>query len=185
VLGVVLPDIDGALRRPTLDAAEDALRLAFRIAGWTVSGATGEHDQDAPSEGAGVATSRSIPTQPQVVVETRDADHHALQALVAWDAEGFWRAEEEFRRPLRLPPHTPAIRVDVPESFPDPLAQVRANVAPGDDVVGPLPLGGARRALLIRSQDRIATLEALWPLRELASRKGLDLRVDVDPVDLG
>jgi primosomal protein N' len=108
-----------------------------------------------------------------------------LRALVAWDAEAFWRAEEELRRPLRLPPHTPAIRVDVPAGFSDPLGQVRAHLAPGDDVVGPLPLSGGRRALLVRSQDRLGTLASLRPLREDASRKGLDLRVDVDPVDLG
>ncbi len=190
VLGAVLPDMDGALRRPTLDAAEDALRLAFRIAGWTVSAAADGDPSDAAAGDAAsvvadVATSQRGDLEPQVVVETRETDHHALQALVAWDAEGFWRIEEEHRRPLRLPPHSSAIRVDVPGDFPDPLAQVRAHTAPGDDVVGPLPLVRDRRALLIRSQDRTATLAALWPLREAASRKGLDLRVDVDPVDLG
>ena len=195
VLGAVLPDMDGALRRPSLDAAEDALRLAFRIAGWTVSAAVGgvaagagggEAEVGGPGGvAAGVATSQRSRTEPQVVVETREVDHHALQALVAWDAEAFWRVEEELRRPLRLPPHTPAIRVDVTAAFSDPLAQVRAHLAPGDDVVGPLPLAEGRRALLIRSHDRIATLTALRPLREEASRKGMDLRVDVDPVDLG
>jgi primosomal protein N' (replication factor Y) len=183
VLGAVLPDMDGALRRPTLDAAEDSLRLAFRIAGWTVSAGVGpEREPVEPSE---FATSARSDAEPQVVVETRETGHHALQALVAWDAEGFWRTEEEQRRPLRLPPNSSVIRVDVPSGFPDALAQVRTHTAPGDDVIGPLPLGQERRALLIRCQDRRATLAALRPLRETASRKGSDLRVDVDPVDLG
>jgi primosomal protein N' (replication factor Y) len=172
VLGVVLPDMDGALRRPALDAAEDALRLAFRLAGWTVS----------RSDGAQAVTG---PADPEVVVETREPTHHALAALVAWDADAFWRAEEELRRPLRLPPHAPAIRLDVPGDLKDALGLVRAHLAAGDDVVGPLPLDRGRRALLIRSRDRTATLAALRPLRDDLSRKGVDLRLDVDPVDLG
>ena len=190
VLAVVLPDIDGALRRPSLDAAEDALRLAFRIAGWTVSGTSGRDAKEgngaAGAQGdAGIATSVRGHLEPDVVVETREPEHHALQSLVNWDPEGFWRTEEELRRPLRLPPITPAIRLDVPGTLSDALARVRGHVAPGDDVVGPLPLDGGRRALLIRSQDRRVTLEALRPLRDEASRQGVDLRVDVDPVDLG
>jgi primosomal protein N' (replication factor Y) len=176
VLGVVLPDIDGALRRPALDAAEDALRLAFRLAGWTVT--------RGPAA-AGVAEQATGHPEPQVVVETRDPGHHALAALVAWDADAFWRAEENVRRPLRLPPLAPAIRLDVPEDLSDALGRVRAHLAAGDDVVGPLPLERGRRALLIRSQDRTATLGALRPLRDVLSRQGVDLRVDVDPVDLG
>jgi primosomal protein N' (replication factor Y) len=169
VLGVVLPDMDGALRRPALDAAEDALRLAFRLSGWTVG---------APHDGTDGA-------DPKVVVETREPEHHALTALVAWDAEAFWVVEEAMRRPLRLPPIAPAIRLDVPDDLTGALDRVRAHLAPGDDVVGPLPLERGRRALLIRSRERTATLEALRPLRELLSRQGVDLRLDVDPVDLG
>lgn len=200
VLAAVLPDLDGSLRRPALDAAEDALRLAFRIAGWTVTSdvpaevpsgrAEGSVAEKSSAEGTvaeadGIATSERTHRDPQVVVETRETEHHAMLALVAWDAEAFWRAEEEIRRPLRLPPHSSVIRIDVPDAFTDPLGRVRAHIAPGDDLVGPLPLGGARSALLVRCDDRLRTLAALRPLREAASRSSLDLRVDVDPVDLG
>jgi hypothetical protein len=85
----------------------------------------------------------------------------------------------------RAAPLAPAIRLDVPEDLSDALGRVRAHLAAGDDVVGPLPLERGRRALLIRSQDRTATLGALRPLRDILSRQGVDLRVDVDPVDLG
>jgi primosomal protein N' (replication factor Y) (superfamily II helicase) len=179
VLGVVLPDIDGALRRPALDAAEDALRLAFRVSGWTVT------RPDGPAEGAAVPVRPgSGHADPQVVVETRDPEHHALAALVAWDAAAFWRAEEDLRRPLRLPPHTPAIRLEVSDDLPDALTRVREHLADGDDVVGPLPLERGRRALLVRCRDRGATLEALRPLRHVLSRQGVEMRVDVDPVGL-
>jgi primosomal protein N' len=166
VRGVVLPDLDGALRRPTLDAAEDALRLAFRVAGWTAALPLAERG-----------------TGPSVVVETRDADHHALRALVDWDAEAFWLAEAELRRPLDLPPHRPAIRIEAASAAL--LGEIRTHLAPGDGLVGPLPLDRGRIAMLVRSSDRPATLSALRPLRDRLSRQGVELRVDVDPVDLG
>ena len=169
--GVVLPDLDGALRRPTLDAAEDALRLAFRVAGWTARSRAG--DPVAPG----------VPQGPRVVVETREPEHHALQALVAWDADAFWIAEAELRRPLDLPPHRPAIRLEAGSA--GLLEEVRQHLADGDGLVGPLPLERGRIALLVRSSDRAATLAALRPLRDRLSRQSVELRVDVDPVDLG
>jgi primosomal protein N' len=158
---------------PVLDAAEDALRLAFRLAGWTVSGVRPD----------GEATSRT-PSSPRVVVESRDPEHHALRALVDWDQDAFWVVESELRRPLMLPPHRPAIRVETRDDA-EVVARVRAHVADGDDLIGPLPLERGRIALLIRSCGREATLAALRPLRERASRDGIELRIDVDPVDLG
>jgi len=172
VRGVVLPDLDGSLRRPTLDAAEDALRLAFRVAGWTVS-----RSEAAPGR------ARAEGAQPDVVVETRDVTHHALRALVDWDAQAFWAAESSARAPLGLPPSRWAMRLETGD--PGLIGAVRQHVAQGDAVVGPLPLEGGRSALLVLSDDRSATLAALRPLRELHSRQGSDLRLDVDPIDLG
>ena len=170
VHGVVLPDLDGSLRRPTLDAAEDALRLAFRVAGWTVSG---EH------------TRRQGPAAPvEVVVETRDPAHHALRALASWDADAFWVEETAVRTPLGLPPHRWAVRVEAADG-PSAVADVRRHVAAGDAVIGPSPIDRGRVALLVLCDDRMATLEALRPLRDAASRSGSDLRIDVDPIDLG
>ena len=169
VHGVVLPDLDGSLRRPTLDAAEDALRLAFRVAGWTVSGGR---------------TAPPGPTNPDVVVETRDPEHHALRALLAWDAEGFWAAEAAMRAPLGLPPQRWAVRIETAD-HPGAVADVRRHVATGDAVIGPSPSERGRSVLLVLCDDRTATLEALRPLREASSRRGSELRVDVDPIDLG
>ena len=39
--------------------------------------------------------------------------------------------------------------------------------------------------LLIKADDRAATLTALRPLRETWSRQGVEVRLDVDPVDAG
>ena len=172
VLGVVLPDLDGALRRPVIDAAEDALRLAFALASWTVA-------SHLDAETGGVA--RPV----RVVVETRDPAHHALRALAAWDPDGFWTEEAAFRAPLRLPPTAMAIRVTAATGDRELMTRLRDHVAPGDDVVGPLPREGGGVAYLVRCTSRTATLAALRPLREQASRSGTELRVDVDPVDLG
>lgn len=159
ILGVVLPDIDGALRRPTLDASEDALRLAFRMAGWAAPGAP-------------------------VVVETRDAQHHALRALRARDAAAFWEEEAALRAPLGLPPCRHAIRLET-AALDEVTGRLPEHLADGDVVIGPLLVEEHRGALLVLLEDRAATLRALRPLRDDLSRRGVELRVDVDPVDLG
>lgn len=172
VLGVVLPDLEGSLQRPALDAAEDALRLAFSVAGWTV---------------AGRADMRSDPG-PDVVVEARGSGHHALDALVAWDTDSFWQEEARLRAAVRLPPAVALVRIEARPAVRRPPPDVRGDLAgvlpADDDVVGPMPCDGGGRAWLVRAADRPATLAALAPLRAAWSRSGADVRVDVDPIAL-
>jgi primosomal protein N' (replication factor Y) (superfamily II helicase) len=160
---VVLLDLDGALRRPALDAAEDALRLACALASWTVH-------------------ARADPATSEVVVQTREPEHHAVAALAAWDIGSFWRAESALRAPLRFPPAANAVRLLLATEVPDALPAIRAALPPGDDLLGPLPVDG-RHGWLIKSEDRSATLRGLRPLRDAWSRAGLEARLDVDPVD--
>jgi primosomal protein N' (replication factor Y) (superfamily II helicase) len=161
---VVLADLDGSLRRPTLDAAEDALRLACTLAGWTVHG-------------------RRDPGSSRVVVQTREPEHHAIAALAAWDPGGFWRTEVGVRAPLRFPPLAHAMRIEVgPGADGDVTALLRGSLAEGDELLGPLPVEG-RSGYLLKSSDRDATLQALRPLRESWSKAGVEVRLDVDPVD--
>jgi primosomal protein N' (replication factor Y) (superfamily II helicase) len=161
---VVLADLDGSLRRPTLDASEDALRLACTLAGWTVHG-------------------RRDPARSQVVVQTREPDHHAIAALAAWDPGGFWRTEVGVRAPLRFPPLAHAMRLEVgPVADGDVTTLVRGALAEGDELLGPLPVDG-RSGYLVKAADRDATLRALRPLRERWSKAGVEVRLDVDPVD--
>lgn len=159
---VVLPDLDGALRRPSLDAAEDTLRLAMLLASWTVHG-------------------RRDPDASRVVAQTREPDHPAIRALAGWDPGGFWRSEVAVRTPLRFPPVAHALRLDVVRQA-EGAAAVRAAVPDGDDVLGPLPSGHWDR-FLIKADDLAATLAGLRPLRESWSRAGVEHRLDVDPVD--
>ena len=163
VRAVILPDIDGALRRPTLDAAEDALRLACLVASWTVGGSRPAADAE-------------------VVVQTREPDHHAIVALKSWDPGGFWRREVELRRPLRFPPVTPAVRLEVAPGETTTTDALRRVLPPDDELLGPIPADG-REGYLVKSGDRLATLTALRELRVSWSRAGREVRVDVDPVD--
>lgn len=164
---VVLLGLDALLMRPALDAAEDAVRLMLTAAGW-VAGA----EPYGASDGAG----------PRVVLQTDDPAHHAARAIVSWDPGGFWRSEVPLRAELAFPPVGYAIRVDAESA--DPVAEdLERSVPPGDDVWGPLPQDGRVRFLL-KSRDRVATVAALAPLRAAWSKAGLDVRVDVDPVDV-
>ncbi|MEX2504443.1 MAG: hypothetical protein WD378_06310 [Egicoccus sp.] len=160
---VVLPDLDGALRRPSLDAAEDTLRLAMAVAAWTVH--------------ARVRTTPGV-----VVAQTREPDHPAIRALAAWDPGAFWRSEVTVRAPLRFPPLAHAMRLEFAAQPREPIQAMRAVLPAGDDLLGPVPADG-RWQVLIKADDRGATLAALRPLREGWSSANLDVRVDVDPVD--
>jgi primosomal protein N' (replication factor Y) (superfamily II helicase) len=160
---VVLPDLDALLARPGLDAAEDALRLACALAAWTVHG--GRDPREAP-----------------VVVQTRDPDHPAVTALEAWDVGSFWRSEASLRAPLRFPPAAHAIRVEVADGHPSAEAALRAAVPEETDVLGPMRRDD-RLVFLLKSADRRAVLAALRPVRDGWSRAGVEVRVDVDPVD--
>ncbi len=171
---VVLPDLDGQLRRPALDAAEDALRLSMAAARLAVAG----------RDGAGRGTrARDAERDALVVVQTEEPQHHAVQALVRWDPGGFWRQEAALRRPLRFPPAAVAIRLDAAGEGERVAAALHAGLPPGDETMGPL-LADGRARFLVKTDDRVATLAALDPLRRAWSKDGLDVRVDVDPVDV-
>ena len=163
VRAVVLPDLDGSLRRPSLDAGEDALRLAMTVAGWVVHG-------------------RQDPADGEVVVQTTEPDHPAIAALSAWDPGGFWRAEVAQRAVLRFPPAAHALRIEAAGDGLTVAQQLRAVLPEGDELLGPLPVED-RNGFLVKSDDRQATLTALRPWREEAGQHGLEVRVDVDPVD--
>ncbi len=158
---VVTIDLDGQLRRPGLDAAEDALRLVMTAAAWT---AGSRHHGP-----------------PRVVVQTRSADHHAVRALVGWDPGGFWRDEAVERAPLRFPPVASAIRLEAPIGAGLDLA---ATLPPDDQVLGPLEGDDGRARYLITTTDRVATVGALRTANAGWSKAGVDVRLDVDPVDV-
>ncbi|MBW3601279.1 MAG: hypothetical protein KY434_01100 [Actinobacteria bacterium] len=147
----LVADADALLARPSLDAAEDALRLWLAVARWT------DH----------------------VVVQTRQPRHPAVQALVRWDPDGFWRAECERRAALRYPPAASLVLVNAPAGAAAEVAEaLREALPPDDEVLGPGPDGG----VLVKSGDLRGTLDALAPLRHAWARADAKVRVDVDPL---
>lgn len=145
---LVLPDADALLGRPRYDAAEDLLRLCMAIV-WTR----------------------------RIIVQTRQPTHPAIQALVRWDAAGFWRGEAERRAELGYPPSRVLIHLDAADA--DAVAGAVAKALPdGDQLSGP-DLAGR---LLVKSSDPRGTLSALDPLRRRWSGEDVRVAVDVDPV---
>lgn len=163
---VVLPEFSALLRRPTLDAAEDALRLGFTLASWVASN---------PPDSPGV-----------VIVDVDDAEHHAVRALASWDPGFFWRKEAALRQTLGFPPARYALRLTFPLAAGELAATIKQALDGHASVLGPIvDDSGERGELLVKTDDRTDTLTRLQPLRETASRAGADLRLDVDPVTIG
>ena len=145
---LVLPDADALLGRPRYDAAEDLLRLCMAIV-WTR----------------------------RIIVQTRQPAHPAVQALVRWDAAGFWRGEAERRAELGYPPSRVLIHLDAADA--DAVAAAVGAALPGDDQLSGPDLSGR---LVVKSSDPRGTLSALDPLRRRWSSDDLRVAVDVDPV---
>ena len=147
---LVLPDAEALLGRPRFDAAEDLLRLCLAIS-WAE----------------------------RMIVQTRHPADPAIQALVRWDPEGFWRGEAPRRAQLGYPPARVLVHLDAPPgSAGDLVPQLRAALPTGDELAGP-DLEGR---LQVKSTDPHGTLSALVPLRHRWSADDIRVTVDVDPV---
>ena len=147
---LVLPDADALLGRPRYDAAEDLLRLCL-TAVWT------RH----------------------MVIQTRQPAHPAIQALVRWDPDGFWRGEAARRAALGYPPSRVLVNVDLPTGDAETLTDaMRSALPPDDELTGP-DLDGR---VVVKSNDPRGTLSALDPVRRRWARQDRRVTVDVDPV---
>ncbi|HEX9766017.1 MAG TPA: hypothetical protein VGA36_04580 [Nitriliruptorales bacterium] len=155
---VILGDLERLAGRPRLDAAEDTLRLAMTLAGWSRQhGVT-----DAPT-----------------LVPVRDGDHGMVRALVAWEPDLFWEAETRRRAPLRFPPVGTIINVDVPTG--GPALELPERIG---DVLTRRLTGGMTRHQ-VRTGDRVAAADAIQRIAAGWSADGItDVRVDVEPVDV-
>lgn len=147
---VIAPDADGMLSRPSVDAGEDTLRLWFAVARMTG----------------------------RMVLQTRDPGHHAVQALVRWDPDGFWAAEAPRRAQLGFPPARSLVRVESPPADADGVGtELRDALPAADELLGPSPEG----EWIVKAADLPATTDALYPLRQRWDRDSRGVRVDVDP----
>jgi primosomal protein N' (replication factor Y) len=161
---VVISDLDALVRRPAMDAPEDALRLSMAIARWAVA----DPEHRAP-----------------VILRTEEPEGPTAQALIRWDPGGFWRDEASRRAVLGFPPARHAVAVVMASTGADDLLRDVVAAAGEARVLGPLPVDHEHQQVLLLDDDRDALLARLRDVRIAASRANRLLRVEVDPVSLG
>ena len=161
---VVVVGADTALGQAEVRAAEEAYRTWSRAAAWC-----------GPRGGAG-----------RLVLQTRHGGHHAVQALVRWDPEFFWRHELPRRVELGFPPARRLVLVEGPEpgEAADALAALAAALGPKVELLGPAAMGRGWR-IIAKVEDAESAARALRPLLAEASRAGSPrLSVDVEPLEV-
>ena len=149
---VCVADLDQQLLRPDFRAAEQALQTLHELAGALRPGG-------------------------RFLVQTREPEHHAVQAFARRSYRYFFDREIGFRRQTGYPPFGAVVRVDMTGDAVDDLrATVKGN---GGDVVGVVDRAGRSSALV-----RAPSLDPLLgPLREFAGAHART-RIDVDPVEV-
>ena len=161
---VVVVGADTALGQAEVRAAEEAYRTWSRAATWC-----------GPRGGAG-----------RLVLQTRHGGHHAVQALVRWDPEFFWRHELPRRVELGFPPARRLVLVEGPEpgEAGPAAAALAAALGPKVELLGPAAMGRGWR-IIAKVEDAESAARALRPLLAEASRAGSPrLSVDVEPLEV-
>jgi primosomal protein N' (replication factor Y) len=161
---VVVVGADTAFGQAEVRAAEEAYRTWSRAAAWC-----------GPRAGAG-----------RLVLQTRSGGHHAVQALVRWDPEFFWRHELPRRVELGFPPARRLVLVEgpEPEEAPAALAALAAALGPKVELLGPAAMGRGWR-IIAKVEDAESAARALRPLLTEASRAGGPrMSVDVEPLEV-
>ncbi len=170
LVGVVAADV--ALGLPDFRAAERTLQQLVQVAGRAGRG-------DRPG---------------QVVVQTYQPGHPALQAAATHDVLGFYEAEWEERRRLAYPPFSSLVHVVVASRTELDAAEAARGLSrrvEGVEVLGPsaAPLsplrGWYRWRLLVRGTDGEVVREAVRGALEGWRRPpGVRVVVDVDPLEM-
>jgi primosomal protein N' (replication factor Y) len=162
---VVVVGADTALGQAEVRAAEDAYRTWTRAAAWC---------------GPGRASAGRL------VLQTRHGGHHAVQALVRWDPEFFWRHELPRRVELRFPPARRLVLAEgpVPEEAAAARASLAAALGPKAELLGPAAMGRGWR-IIAKVEDAEWAARALRPVLAEASRTGGPrMSVDVEPLEV-
>jgi primosomal protein N' (replication factor Y) len=162
---VVVVGADTALGQAEVRAAEEAYRTWSRAAAWC-----------GPSRaGAG-----------RLVLQTRHGGHHAVQALVRWDPEFFWRHELPRRVELGFPPARRLVLVEGPdpEEAGAAMTALAAALGPKVELLGPAAMGRGWR-IIAKVEDAESAARSLRPLLTEASRAGGPrMSVDVEPLEV-
>lgn len=153
---VCVADLDQLLARPDFRAGERALQTMHELAGVLEPGG-------------------------RFLIQTREPDHHAVQAFTRQSYRYFADRELEHRRQTGYPPFGVVVRVDTPAAA---MADLEAVArAAGGGVVGGVASGapsGGMVATLVRAPALDVLLDGL---RRFATEHP-KARIDVDPVDV-
>jgi primosomal protein N' (replication factor Y) len=149
---VCVADLDQLLGRPEFRASEYALQVLHELAGVLAPGG-------------------------RFLVQTREPEHHAVQAFMRNSYRYFFDRELPFRKETGYPPFGGVVRVEIdPASIDDLRKAVRSS---GADLIGALPRGRKLNAL-VRGPDVEKLLD---PLKTFVGAHS-GARVDVDPIDI-
>jgi primosomal protein N' (replication factor Y) len=147
------------LGRPSLRAGEEALRRWLAAAAMVRAGGT--------------------------VLVHADAGLPAVQALIRWDPVTYSERELADRATLGFPP---AVRMAAVTGSPAAVTSLLSEVAPGFQVLGPVPVEDDQvRALIRAPRPRGAALAAALHAAQAARsarKEGGGVRVQLDPVEM-
>jgi primosomal protein N' len=149
--------VEGYFRKPKGRAAEDTFAALWAL--------------------AGLAAGRK--PKGRVIIEARNPEHHAIQAVVRGDYRFFARKELQSRRAAGAPPFKTLIRVQTgPEPSPELIGDLKS--LPGTSVLGPVS-GGSLGAELLLKVDDLETI--VDPLGTMVASSPQRVLVEVDPKD--
>jgi primosomal protein N' (replication factor Y) len=136
----------------------------------------------------------------KVLIQTAFPTHYAIQHAIRHDYESFYEAEIQFRRTFHYPPVTSMIAilfrgenlVDVERAANECGRLLEAAVEPlaGTRVQGPAPApmarikGVWRYQILLRSPQRTALRRAVESVMLSRKLRGVDVAIDVDPINI-
>ena len=136
----------------------------------------------------------------KVMIQTAFPQHYAIQHALRHDYEAFYESEIQFRRTFHYPPITSMIALvfrgdklpDVERAAIDSGRRLEEAVAPlaGTRMQGPAPAplarikGVWRYHILIRSPHRVALRKAVESVMMSRKWKGVDVAIDVDPLNM-
>jgi primosomal protein N' (replication factor Y) len=168
-------DADATLRFPDFRAEERTFAMVAQLAGRSGRGEAGG----------------------EVIVQTLAPGASSIEHAARHDSAGFLAGELERRRILRYPPYAHLVRINLAsgleprvEAVAGELAgELRGALPVGSELLGPAPMfrvrNRHRRRLLIKAEDRAATVAAIGAAveRRAADRSLRDVAigVDVDP----
>jgi primosomal protein N' (replication factor Y) len=136
----------------------------------------------------------------QVLIQTAFPQHYAIQHALRHDYEAFFESEIQFRRTFHYPPVTAMIAIlfrgenlpDVERAALDCGRRLEDAVQPvaGARIQGPAPAplarikGVWRYQILLRSPQRAALRKAVEAVMIGKKWKGVDVAIDVDPINI-